>query len=196
VTSHAAAWDWSAPLRIGPAHTGEVWSVATATLPDGQTLIISGSTDRTVRRWDATTGQPVGDPLTGHTSAVWSVTTATLPDGRTLIISGSADWTLVLWPVRPTGQVVGEVTPPPVTEAVSRTDDMDDDSFRDILGRGVLAAHLEELLVRLTSRQRAGTAVVHIDGRWGSGKSRLVTLLERRLASASTNGGPAYGSQS
>jgi hypothetical protein len=118
---------------------------------------------------------------------VWSVTTATLPNNRILIISGG-DWSLMMWPVRSTGQIAGEITPPPVTDAVSRTDDTDESSFRDVLGRGVLAAHLEELLVQLTGKQRAGTAVVHIDGRWGSGKSRLVTLLEQRMASAPTQG--------
>ena len=30
-------------------------------------VIVSGSWDQTVRVWDAATGQPRGDPLTGHT---------------------------------------------------------------------------------------------------------------------------------
>lgn len=34
--------------------------------------------------------------------------------------------------------------------------------------------------------QRAGTAVVHIDGRWGTGKSTLVNLLVERLGSRSS----------
>ena len=34
--------------------------------PDGN-RIVSGSGDKTVRVWDADTGQPVGQPLTGHT---------------------------------------------------------------------------------------------------------------------------------
>jgi WD40 repeat protein len=38
-------------------------------LPDGRVLIVSGSADGTVRRWDAVTGQAVGDLLTGHTGS-------------------------------------------------------------------------------------------------------------------------------
>ena len=53
--------------------------------PDGQ-RIVSGSADTTVRLWDAATGQPIGDPLTGHTDAVDSV--AFSPDGKR-IVSGS-----------------------------------------------------------------------------------------------------------
>ena len=53
--------------------------------PDGK-RIVSGSGDNTVRLWDADTGQPVGQPLTGHTGAVFSV--AFSPDGKR-IASGS-----------------------------------------------------------------------------------------------------------
>lgn len=50
-------------------HTGAVRSVAWS--PDG-TLVASASADRTVRLWDASTGQAVRT-LAGHTDAVFSV---------------------------------------------------------------------------------------------------------------------------
>ena len=71
--------------------------------PDG-TRIASGSDDSTVRLWDAHTGQPIGQPLTGHTDAVSSV--AFSPDG-TRIASGSGDDTVRLWDAH-TGQPIGQ----------------------------------------------------------------------------------------
>ena len=70
--------------------------------PDG-TRIATGSVDKTVRLWDAATGQPIGQPLR-HDDAVISV--AFSPDG-TRIASGGQDKTVRLWDAD-TGQPIGQ----------------------------------------------------------------------------------------
>ena len=49
-------------------HDGGVYAVAVGALPDGTPVIVSGSTDGTVRVWRLADGAPVGEPLTGHTA--------------------------------------------------------------------------------------------------------------------------------
>ncbi|KZV75636.1 WD40 repeat-like protein [Peniophora sp. CONT] len=64
--------------------------------------IVSGSYDRTVRTWDAGTGQPVGRLLEGHSDWVRSVSLR--HDGK-YVASGSDDHTIMIWNLK-TGQVV------------------------------------------------------------------------------------------
>jgi WD40 repeat protein len=66
---------------------------ALAISADGQ-LIVSGSVDKSVRRWEGRGGQALGPPLIGHTNEVLAV--AITPDGRR-IVSGSKDGTVRLW---------------------------------------------------------------------------------------------------
>ena len=60
--------------------------------PDGK-RIVSGSEDKTLKVWDATSGQETLT-LKGHTAGVLSV--AFSPDGKR-IVSGSDDKTLKVW---------------------------------------------------------------------------------------------------
>ncbi|KAG4437715.1 hypothetical protein IFR05_006798 [Cadophora sp. M221] len=68
---------WNAMLQTLEGHTSRVTSVAFS--PDGK-QIVSGSWDKTVRRWDAATGQQLLPALEGHTDHVTSV--AFSPDGK------------------------------------------------------------------------------------------------------------------
>ena len=69
-----------------------VWSVGFD--PSGKKLV-SGSSDKTVRVWDATTGEPIGSPLAGHTG---SVTQVEFIDADT-VVSSSNDGTTRAWNV-------------------------------------------------------------------------------------------------
>ena len=79
-----------AELKVLMGHTDTVMSVAFST--DG-TRIVSGSSDSSVRVWDALTGAQL-KVLNGHTDNVWSVAFST--DG-THIVSGSGDNSVRVW---------------------------------------------------------------------------------------------------
>jgi hypothetical protein len=94
--SHLGCPNWSGHLE---GHTRHVTSVAFS--PDG-TQFVSGSWDRTIRIWDAQTGQVIAGPFEGHTDYVTSV--AFSPDG-TRVVSSSDDQTIRIWDAQ-TGQVI------------------------------------------------------------------------------------------
>jgi WD40 repeat protein/predicted KAP-like P-loop ATPase len=83
-------------------HKDIIWSVAFN--HDG-TQVVSGGSDKTVRLWDAHTGQAIGQPFSGHGIVVWSV--AFNHDGTRVVSSGS-DGTVRLWDAH-TGQAIGQL---------------------------------------------------------------------------------------
>ena len=72
-------------------HTGAVTSVAFS--PSGQTLV-SGSTDKSIRLWNASSGQSLRPPMSGDSETVSSV--AFTPNGKR-IVSGSFDRAILVW---------------------------------------------------------------------------------------------------
>ncbi|MGI5214945.1 hypothetical protein [Plantactinospora sp. CA-290183] len=76
--------------------SNDVSAVAALPRPDGRTLIISGSSDGTVRVWDPDSGTQMHE-LTGHSAAVSAVAALPRPDGRTLVISGDDEGRVRVW---------------------------------------------------------------------------------------------------
>ncbi|KZP10853.1 hypothetical protein FIBSPDRAFT_757549 [Athelia psychrophila] len=92
---------WPAALKTLEGHKDTVRAVAYS--PDGS-HIASGSSDETIRIWDAETGEAEGEPLRGHSSHILAIVYS--PDGRH-IVSGSYDKTIRIWDAE-TGEAVGE----------------------------------------------------------------------------------------
>ena len=86
-------WAYASPVQLRQFnHGGPVYSVAISR--DGKT-VVSGSSDQTIRIWDATTGQQRFQ-LNGHVGAVHAVA---LSADESLIVSSGADNSVRLWDV-------------------------------------------------------------------------------------------------
>jgi WD40 repeat protein len=100
-------WDARTGELIGEPlyYANRIRSVALGTI-DGVPVIVSGSFDTGLRRWNAHTGEPIGERLEGHTNVVNSVTLGAI-DGAPVIVSGGHEGTVRRWNAR-TGEPIGE----------------------------------------------------------------------------------------
>jgi WD40 repeat protein len=93
-----------------------IWDVTTATLPGGRTVVAGAGYDGLVYRWDAATGERIGEPLSRHRAILKAVTTAVSADGAPMFISGSEGGDVLRWDAA-TGAPIGEPLPGPVDDA-------------------------------------------------------------------------------
>ena len=89
------------------ASFGSVVNVVAYTTVEGRPGLATGGSDGTVRRWDATTGAPIGEPLTGHTSSVSAAAAYTTVEGRPALATASTDGTMRRWDAT-TGAPIGK----------------------------------------------------------------------------------------
>ncbi len=164
-------------VRTLTGHTGPVRSVTFGTTTDGAPLLATGADDRTIRLWNPDTGDLVANPLPHPANWVQTVAWGRVANRLVLAAAGGGPQ-ILLWAVGP------PFGPPPPNRLARATGD--DEETDDTLGRQVLAGHLAGVLDQLAGRRggtdkAAGTVVVSIDGRWGSGKSVLARLTKAEL---------------
>ncbi|EMD41251.1 hypothetical protein CERSUDRAFT_101783 [Gelatoporia subvermispora B] len=104
------------------AHAKPVTSVAFS--PDGS-HIVSGSLDKAIRIWNASTGKAKGEPLRGHSD--WVLSVAFSPTG-TRVVSGSRDGTVRVWDAE-TGAALGSTLAGDHNWVWSHTDDVNSVAF-------------------------------------------------------------------
>lgn len=151
------------PIVIGP---GALVAVVAVTLPNGRVALIAGSTASRLFCWDARAGEPIGRPELASGRGLVSLATVPDVDGRARLAFGGIDGSVTVAPV-----------PWDSEPRMSAPAQVDSTRVRDGLGRRILATHLGELLSQLAANSDSTSAVVHVDGQWGAGKSTLVRLL-------------------
>lgn len=156
-------------------HSGIVRSVKFLRV-DGIDILGSAGIDGTVRFWDPSTGESIGSPLRAASGDLRSLAFG-LTDQTALIAIGDA-----------TGASLAKLesvfdTQSYLAPLISRSSivSADDINTLDVLGRSVMARHLQGVLGQFISSDggegESQSAVVSVDGRWGAGKTTLAELL-------------------
>ncbi|MGW1177231.1 hypothetical protein ACWD4P_26395 [Kitasatospora sp. NPDC002543] len=93
-------WDAATGRQLAqafPGPNGRTRSLASTSTPDGRPVVLLGTSDGRVHRWDpAVDDRSVGDPLPGHGTEVTAAATVEV-DGRALVVSTDWDGTARLW---------------------------------------------------------------------------------------------------
>ena len=74
-----------------------ILSLATARLPGGRTVVVTGGADGSLRVWDLRSGRPLGEPLVSSGQKIVAVMTATLSDGRVVVTAADKAGTVRTW---------------------------------------------------------------------------------------------------
>ncbi|MEU3662495.1 AAA family ATPase [Streptomyces sp. NPDC032940] len=87
------------PVGGWTGHSGDVRAVAGVRSPDGDTFVVSGSQDGTVRLWNTavSTTDDNAQHDESHEEVVTCADLVALPDGRLRLATGSADGTVWIW---------------------------------------------------------------------------------------------------
>jgi WD40 repeat protein len=102
--ARANAWlpVWATGAQVSEAltgilsgHTGAVTTVCVGEVARRK-VVVSGSTDHTIRIWDLATGRLLGKPLKGHNGPVRALCLAEV-DGSPVVVSAGDDATVRLW---------------------------------------------------------------------------------------------------
>lgn len=219
----ALSWNAFTGVRLFASHlkdTGPTSALAASVSDDGRMLLHLGGIDGYIRRYWADTGDTDLTALPTHLGAITQLQVIRWPQANsyeqrvTVVISAGVDGTIVARPITSRG----EITVAPDPQVVPSTPDdcfldwtsepvfaadfrsvlpvlVDDEAADDLLGRDVLAAHLDGALAELAHGSSSRTAVVHVDGAWGSGKSTLLSIMLRRAARTDSPGPGEWSSR-